>query len=304
MNHNKPFIHDKFMKELLSDKEVAIAFLREYMPKEIIEHIEINSISQENTTYISSNLQESFSDIVWRFETKTEPLKVCLLLEHKSYKDPNVVFQILEYLALGYQQQLKNQKKAELIVPILYYHGESKWYLKDFESYFDKYPAEFKHYLPAYKNEFINLNSLGIEQITSLQNGMLKSALLIQRHYFDPEQLHKNIFNIIKSLEPYFEKNLSNSIFVYLIHFLEFDKAKLLENIENFPKDFNDKIMSLYDQLIKEGFEKGIEKGKTEGTEKLVLNAFDLGYKLQEIAKISELNETEVHSILKKNGKA
>jgi predicted transposase/invertase (TIGR01784 family) len=75
-----------------------------------------------------------------------------------------------------------------------------------------------------------------------------------------------------------------------------------------FPKDFNDKIMSLYDQLIKEGFEKGIEKGiekgKTEGTEKLVLNAFDLGYKLQEIAKISELDETEVHSILKKKGRA
>jgi predicted transposase/invertase (TIGR01784 family) len=137
---------------------------------------------------------------------------------------------------------------------------------------------------------------------------MLKSALLIQRHYFDPELLHQNIFNIIKSLEPYFEKNLSNSIFVYLIHFLEFDKVKLLENIENFPKDFNDKIMSLYDQLIKEGFEKGIEKGiekgKTEGTEKLVLNAFDLGYKLQEITKISELNEAEVLSILKKNGKA
>jgi predicted transposase/invertase (TIGR01784 family) len=147
------------MKELLSDKEVAIDFLKEYLPKEIIENIEINSISQEKTSYISTNLKESFSDIVWRFETKTEPLKVCLLLEHKSYKDPNVVFQILEYLALGYQQQLKNQKKVELIVPILYYHGESKWHLKDFESYFDKYPTEFKHYLPVYKNEFINLNS-------------------------------------------------------------------------------------------------------------------------------------------------
>jgi predicted transposase/invertase (TIGR01784 family) len=48
------------------------------------------------------------------------------LLEHKSYPDTNVAFQMLEYIALGYQTQLKNTQELELTVPVLYYHGQEK----------------------------------------------------------------------------------------------------------------------------------------------------------------------------------
>ena len=129
-------VHDKFLKELLADREVAIDFLKELLPADLLKEIKPETLQPEQTSYLSAELEESFADIVWRVDTHTEPAKICLLLEHKSYKDPKVVFQILEYLALGYRQQSKAGKTIELIIPVLYYHGKAAWNFKSFESYF------------------------------------------------------------------------------------------------------------------------------------------------------------------------
>ena len=103
----------------------------------------------------------------------------------------------------------------------------------------------------------------------------------------------------MNSLSPYLEKNLSDSIFVYLIQFLEFDKKDLLERLEKIPKKLNSKIMSLYDQLISEGMEKGMEKGKQEGRLEmqleLVKNMIQNGYSVEDIAKITGLSQEAIN---------
>jgi predicted transposase YdaD len=37
-------IHDKFVKELLSNKEIAISFLEENLPKTLLQRIDLQSI--------------------------------------------------------------------------------------------------------------------------------------------------------------------------------------------------------------------------------------------------------------------
>jgi predicted transposase/invertase (TIGR01784 family) len=272
--------------------------LEAYLPSDLLGVLELQTISYQNTSFVSEKLKESFSDIVWQFNTQHHThVKVCLLLEHKSYKDENVVFQVLEYIAFGYQQQQKNKKALELIVPILYYHGQSVWQLKDLGSHFEKYPIELQKYVPKYKAEFINLREMSNEQISNLKNGMLKSAMLIQRNYFDPEKMIQNINNIMNSLSPYLEKNLSDSIFDYLIQFLEFDKKDLLERLEKIPKELNSKIMSLYDQLISEGMEKGIEKE----IEKVISNAFKNQFSIDNIRLITGESIEKINLVLKKH---
>lgn len=132
-------IHDKFVKQLLSNKEVAISFLEENLPKLLLQNIDLQSIEYENISFINASLKESFADIVLRFESKNTHIKICLFLEHKSYIELNVTFQLLEYLAFGYQTQLKSKLKLELIVPVIYYQGESKWIYKEIDSYFSEY---------------------------------------------------------------------------------------------------------------------------------------------------------------------
>jgi hypothetical protein len=206
-----------------------------------------------------------------------------------------VGFQILEYIALGYQEQIKGNRQVELIIPVLYYHGKEKWELKPFSSYFEIYPEEFKKFIPAYHAEFIDLLKLSTEQLISLQNGLLRSAMLIQRHYFDADQIQANFENIVNSLSPYLEKNLSYTIFVYMLQFIDYDKTLLNQQLDSFSSEINNNIMSLYDKLMSEGIEKGIEKA--------IINAHDNGIALDTIRLITGETAEKIQEVLKKNGR-
>jgi flagellar biosynthesis/type III secretory pathway protein FliH len=148
---------------------------------------------------------------------------------------------------------------------------------------------------------------------------MLGSALMVQRNIFESEKLKRNFVSIIKSLEPYLEKNFSNTIFVYMKQFLEISESELNKKIEEIPEILNSKIMSLYDQLLERGRKEGIEKGRNlgieegiekgkylgieEGLEKTVLNAFDNHIALDTIRVITGESLDKINAILKKNGK-
>ncbi len=59
--------HDKFLKETLSKKENAIGFIENYLPKDIVELIDLNKINIEKDSYITENLQEYFTDLLtWK----------------------------------------------------------------------------------------------------------------------------------------------------------------------------------------------------------------------------------------------
>jgi len=94
-------IHDKFTKSILSDKEMAIAFIEGYLPKDIIELLNLQSLEYLNTSYLTKEMKSAFSDLVMNICLKNgEKVKICILLEHKSYIEPLAAFQILEYLGL------------------------------------------------------------------------------------------------------------------------------------------------------------------------------------------------------------
>ena len=194
-------IHDKFIKTLLSDKEIAIDFFKELLPRSILKHLIPESLEQIPESYISDELEESFSDLVWRIKTQNGSVKICLLLEHKSYKDPKVAFQLLEYLALAYRKQLKTQKQPELIIPILYYHGNKKWELKTIADFFKDYPVDFHGFLPDFQTVFIDLNRKSKQELEQIKNGILFAALLAQMNSFNQNQLKEELKSIFKSLE-------------------------------------------------------------------------------------------------------
>jgi predicted transposase/invertase (TIGR01784 family) len=303
-------IHDKFARELFSQKDLAVEFLKAYLPKDLTECIDIDSIATANTSYLSTELKETYADIVWDFRTtQGKDLQISLLLEHKSYKDPKVVFQVLEYLANGYQQQLKNKTKLKPIIPLIYYHGKERWKLKKLDSYFKDYDLVVQKYLPSYENVFINLTEMPEEQIMKLRNGMLKGALLMQRNHTDPKQLMQNIINITNSLNPYLHENFIDTIFVYMVQILETDKETLIDKLIETSQKLNNKVMSIYDQLIQEGLVKGriegriegVEEGMEKGIEKTILNAFDNHIPLETIRLITGESAEKINEVLKRN---
>ena len=313
MAMKKHHIHDNFIKEWLSDPEIARAFFEEFLPAEIIQHLRLSSLQQLTTSYVTPDLKSKFSDLVWRVETTRGSIHICLLLEHKSYQDPGVVFQMLGYLAEGYLKQWKNQKSVELIIPILYYHGKKQWNLTLLSEFFQGIPPEWQRFIPAYDLIFHDLQKIPVAQIEQLQHGLVKAAMLIQREYAHPDRLREHVARILDSLYPYLDKSGTKSIFVYLVHHLQITYDELVEIEKIIPIENQERMKSLYDHLIERGIERGkeqgIELGKEQGIEQgihrerisVVLNAHAYGLDLSTIQLITGETLERIQEILKEH---
>jgi len=79
-------------------------------------------------------------------------------------------------------------------------------------------------YLPVFATEFINLNEVSPEQIYVFKDGLLSSAVMLQKYCFDPEELSAHIHRIVENLNPYLESNVTEAIFVYLIRGIRLER--------------------------------------------------------------------------------
>lgn len=257
-------IHDKFVKELLSDKELAIAFLEELLPKSLVS-----------------------------------------LLEHKSYIDEQAVVQILRYLAEAYQAQLKaGQKVLTPIIPLLYYHHQKRWQFRQFAELFGELPRDLQAFIPYYQTLFISLNELDEQHLTQLSNSMLSSALLLQRYHTSPEHLAERLSQIIRALQPYWEKHFALSILVYLLHVADVPFEQVEQELVQLPTPLKENVMSTYDQILQAGIEKGRAEGIEKGIEKTILNAYDNGVSFDLIQLITGESAEKIKEVLKRNGRA
>lgn len=83
-NATKP--HDEFFKAALGRKELAIAYLRAFLPEGIVQKLRLSELKPDNSSFITPKLKKVFSDIVYICPYGDEEKEVLLtfLLEHKS----------------------------------------------------------------------------------------------------------------------------------------------------------------------------------------------------------------------------
>src|SRR5690606_26285846 len=121
-------IHDKFLRAILADKEVAIDYFSACLPKNVSALLDLSTLTQLPDTYISKELQKTVSDIVYSCCGKDKrELKISLLLEHKSKLEKFTPVQLLSYIASGHLKQIAQERKVSPIIPVLLYHGKERW---------------------------------------------------------------------------------------------------------------------------------------------------------------------------------
>ena len=271
--------HDKFFKAMMEDRSVATDFLKKFLPTAVVGLIDFNTFENVGTSYITEDLNELFSDAIFKFKLNeiNEECYVSVLLEHKSKRDDATVFQVLGYLANGYKLQSKNKEPKRVILPVVYYHGKGKWKLRRLDHYFKDFPPILSAFLPSYDMVYIDLVRLSADSLDSLTNVFLRSSLMVQRHSADPNLLKNEIEKILTTLSDSTERNFFFTIIVYVLEVLEVDESYILEISEGITPNLKDKIMSTYDRLIEKGIEQGIEKGIEQGIEQGIGKGIEQG---------------------------
>jgi len=60
--------HDAFFKKTFSKREIAEDFLKNYLPHDVLEHINLKTLTNQNGEYIDEKLKKDFSDLLYQVE--------------------------------------------------------------------------------------------------------------------------------------------------------------------------------------------------------------------------------------------
>ena len=299
--------HDKYFKEVFSNTEEAVAFLKGSLSPELVKNIDFEHLKPLKDSYIDEVLQENFSDLVYSaiYKGKTEIL-ITLLFEHKSQPEPYPHLQLMRYMLKLWDANIKEKKKLVPVVPIVFYHGKKRWNNKPFEKYFKGIDSNLLPYLPAFEYLLTDLSQYSNEEISKKYDEIkVQAALLLMKNIFDEVRLKKilpTVFYGIKKIEDTETgENFYTAAIYYLFNFVEkIDVNEVAETIKNITPKGGEVAMTIAVKLRQEGLQKGRQEGAYENSKKTIIKLFvNAGFTMDQIIEYLELDRNFVTKILK-----
>ena len=105
---------DTAYRHLFSHAEVVADLLRGYAAADWIDELDLNTLEPANRVFLSDELRERRSDIIWRLKWRNQDwLYIYVLLEFQRSVDRFMAVRMLSYIALLYQDLIKAQQVVE-----------------------------------------------------------------------------------------------------------------------------------------------------------------------------------------------
>lgn len=281
--------HDKFFKETFGNIEIAKDFLKNYLPVEIVKIIDVSTLEPQKDSFINEDLQETFSDMLFRVDMNHSEGYIYFLFEHKSYTSRNISFQLLKYMIEIWEAKIKkeNCNVLPMIIPLVIYHGNDKWnvqrMLSDMIVGYQGLPKEVQKYIPNYEYILYDISRYTDEEI--IGEARLRILLTVFRDIFskDKNKLRKSVLNAAEALARLADKQTGVEYFeTYLRYILsaghdltKTDMNEIIVNIGRTYPEGSDAIMTLADRFREEGIEQGVllgmEKGEAQALVKTII---------------------------------
>ena len=293
-----PSSHDLFVKGFLSNLSEAIDFFDGSLPKSITNLLDLEKLELTKETFIGKDHDESRMDLLYKVPLKTgSSVYIYLLFEHKSYYDPKIFAQLLEYLSKIYSWQIQNQENLRIVIPFVFYHGDRGWDLG--ENFLDIFPVnsipeDFLKFLPNFAIQLLELKSKGKAfQTRNLALRLYMRMIQIIRDI--PEEFKIHLKEIYASLRE--EKDFAKRIEI-LRNLLEY-LSRARNDAENYSeKEITQVIEEEYMNFLEKIKEEGKLEGKLENKLETARKMKDMGLSIEVILKAVGLSEDQ----LKENG--
>jgi predicted transposase/invertase (TIGR01784 family) len=301
--------NDKFFRALFGLIILVKPFIRQFLPKDLLQKLDLDTLEIDPNSYINDELKEHFSDFVWscRLKNSQEQRKIAFLLEHKSFKPAYPHFQLYDYLRGAWKLQITAGQRLVPMIPIIFYHGRENWEYEPFDSYFGTIEPETMRFLPCFDYIFINLHNYSDEQINKIRSVFLQKALIVFKHYWDKNYIKLNIVKILFSgyddIKNEYTRSFIQIFTVYLTSISGMSRKELINQANQSDNNLKKEAMSIIEEFIEIGQEKGIkigeEKGIKIGEEKSIIKLHQKGMSAELIAEYLEYPIDAVKKIIK-----
>ena len=273
--------HDIFVRGILGVTELALTLLRYYIPKGLQKYIDFSTLKLLSDTHIDKVLSPTYSDTIHECMLKKEALplhkqlmkdlpsfRFCILWEHKSSKPSEPIeFQVEDYRKSIIRADLKNKRPPSIVLPILIYHGQTKWHKKLLhEQMSDFLPDAIMEYVPFPKYIIIDLQALTdneIEKITDL--GMLRGVFIALKHAQQEEFFRQNPEKILNFVEGLSSRYLFDEILRMVLEYMQRRSKLGNDAFEEILNKTNPDMATNFKTFIEVAEEKGLEKGIEKG---------------------------------------
>ena len=263
--------HDKLFKEIEKVKKNSIDLIKSTFPKELLAKLNLETLENDNNSYIDENLQEYYSDLVYncRYNGNTT-IKISILFEHKSYKPKNEYFQLLRYIINIWDYSVNNKEEPQIVIPVIFYHGEDKWEVKPLFNYFKGADNTLKQFIPDFKYIITDLNKIPDEVIIKEKfNNINKVMALLFKHISDDKYIKEQFVDIFSLIEEYFTEDKKELIIIFLLYVMnttEIDKEYIGKCLDKISMEGGRIAMTTAMKLREEG----IREGKIEDAKRML----------------------------------
>jgi len=274
-----PQAHDGFTKASMKDMDIAKDVLTHHLPLTVQKKIKLETLELEDGNFTTAELSPLYTDILYSVDLLDSPARekayIFLHVEHQSYADPIISFRIIQYCVQILDRYIRNTGSNILpvIIPTVIYNGKRKF--SDSISIFDLF-GDNKAFAQEYMfNSFhlVDMNTIPDEEIRQRKFSYLMEMTL--KHIHDKDIMDflekfeiRELFKRFIAENPH--KNHVISVVKYLNEKSKIDnKPRFLTWVsKNLPPKLENEIMTLAEQWINEGHEKGMQQGMQRGIQR------------------------------------
>ena len=313
--------HDMFFKSFYSDPTFALELFHFIFSKE-----ELKACDWKNLRTEKDSLEEKRADLVFSVPLKAHPktqVKIFILLEHKSYYDPDLFSQLLYYQTLLHEHSLKTKGIASLIIPVVFYHGKTPWkWAKTFQGtvykdFLEKIPARFRKNMIDYEVRLFDTHNPKLKGVFKNKNFKSRGALYLLKRIWNLKLSRTELTEVLTLFDnlPVNKQNkliVSVSDYLQSVHKTGEEFKKLWRTVEQelvekgiFRKGgYMDTLQYMKEREQKKGLQKGLRKGRQEGLQegqrKVILNMLKEKLNITLISKLAGVPVKEIKKL--KNG--
>ena len=284
--------HDSYIKSILSDIGLAKSLMEAHLPQSIVNRMDLDSVQLTNKSFVSEELKNFHSDVIYQCTLDKQQGYIYYLLEHQSTPDRWLPLRLAEYnIQLMRQHINQGHKTLPIIINEVIYAGTTSPYnqpIDIFELFDDPALAKEIMQQPA------KLTDLTIKtQEELLKEGRAGLFEVLMKQGIQKDDL--NWENWIKDNITVFHSIINETFgFLSLLYILTTvnvsDYKKLVNFIKNIAPEKKELIMTAASQLRQEGRQEGIK----EGIVATAMNMLQFGIRKEDIVKITGLTREEI----------
>ena len=261
-------LHDSYFRDWISEPGVLADYLRHYLPQHIVALIDPSTANIEHGSFVDDELRQQLTDVLCTVKLRSgSDVFIYCLIEHKSYPDSMVAFQLLRYMVHIWQRQMqKGATKLTPIIPMVFYHGEKPWNIPtQFAILFGDLGQQVG-FIPQFNYYLTDLSQMPDEQI---HGQIITRVGLLGMKYSRNPHANKILVRVMALLSGIGDRKLAQGQLIRLLKYVtsignNWERSDVQTAIAAAETDPNlqEVIMS---NFAKELIERGMEIGEQRG---------------------------------------